>query len=96
MIDYDINLIRDLQQGIRTNLGTKFIVRAISRALQNDQSVEAYLPLADFGVNFGSNYYTYMGSLTTPGCQQIVRWIVSKKIQSIRQSDVSVALLKCL
>lgn len=35
------------------------------------------------------SYFTYSGSLTTPNCQQIVRWIVLEKAMPITRSDLA-------
>ena len=38
--------------------------------------------------NAGVDYYYYNGSLTTPGCQEIVSWIIDRKLQKISQAQV--------
>lgn len=54
---------------------------------------DTVLPLADLGLNFGDGYYTYLGSLTSPPCNQVVRWIVLKRILHVRSTQVSLQLV---
>lgn len=35
-----------------------------------------------------SRFYSYEGSLTTPGCDENVRWIIFKEIQEISAEQV--------
>lgn len=34
------------------------------------------------------NYYTYSGSLTTPGCDEVVKWVVLQNPNSLSQSQL--------
>jgi len=35
------------------------------------------------------SYYTYLGSFTTPNCNQVVRWIVLEKAMPITRFDLA-------
>lgn len=64
-------------------------------AMQGPQNT--VLPLADLGLSFGDGYYTYLGSLTSPPCNQVVRWIVLKRVLHIRETQVKTVtyIYKC-
>lgn len=62
---------------------TRAMRRAVALGTQN-----TVLPLGDLGLNFRDGYYTYLGSLTSPPCTQVVRWIVLRRVLHIRNSQV--------
>ena len=36
-----------------------------------------------------TNYYTYLGSLTTPGCHEVVTWLVLDQVVYVSNTMVS-------
>ncbi|XP_077294675.1 carbonic anhydrase 2-like [Arctopsyche grandis] len=64
---------------------TQAMRRATSAGVQN-----MVLPLGHLGLNFKDGYYTYLGSLTSPPCNQVVRWIILKKPLHIKSSQLNI------
>jgi len=55
--------------------------------VQQETEVQEYINLADMYPK-GLEYYTYLGSFTTPMCNEVNRWIVLARPVSIKQSDL--------
>lgn len=81
----------NVQASLFSNPGMTVITRAMRRATMLGTQ-NTVLPLGDLGLNFRDGYYTYQGSLTSPPCNQVVRWIVLKRVLHIRNSQVSFSI----
>jgi hypothetical protein len=51
-------------------------------------AIEHPFPLQMLDVTFPSEYVTYLGSLTTPPCSEVVTWIVSSRLLALSHEQV--------
>lgn len=75
------------QVGSSTPNLIKQIALAATQAKKDPQAITPAVTLTDIFPGTGS-YYSYGGSLTTPGCNPVVTWIVFTQILTITQSDL--------
>ncbi|XP_031572161.1 uncharacterized protein LOC116306277 [Actinia tenebrosa] len=69
------------------------LTRSIRKIKAEGAKVSIYVKLERLirGLSSGSrSYYTYKGSLTTPGCYESVRWVVLKSPISVNQNDLNI------
>lgn len=53
-------------------------------------NVDMTFNLNQFTKHVSRGYYTYLGSLTTPGCNEVVTWINAKKFLKISEAQLTV------
>ena len=64
-------------------------LKSIFDILEQDERKQGQIRIQDFlqGVDF-SSYWNYDGSLTTPPCQEDIKWTVIKDVQSISENQL--------
>ena len=66
------------------------LVDAIDALNDGKPKYDAEIDLTDWLEDIDTDsYFHYEGSLTTPGCNEVVQWVVFKDIIHVRQDQVS-------
>lgn len=83
----DLNLVKVSSED---NAAVQPIVQVLDKIVheETDTTLDSNLNLKDLLPSSTATFYRYSGSLTTPGCQEIVVWTVFEKPITISERQV--------
>jgi carbonic anhydrase len=83
-------LLYTLQLSGRPNPALNAIIPFLDAVIgaELEVTLTSPFPLEMLEINFSSHYATYLGSLTTPPCSEVVTWIVSSRPLALSHEQV--------